>query len=151
MNKTRYYPDHAAGCIAGLWWRWTSTKSNLQIGKVMKIVIFVGSVLLVVMSIAAATSDVFEGTFTTEENGEFAVLTLAVEGSRYSGAILLDGYATPVTAVRRGKNLRGELHERDGKVDPFVARRSGVYLIMEFDDGAMIVFRRDPDDLEQPE
>ncbi len=117
----------------------------------MKIVIFCGGVLLVVMSIAAATRDGFEGTFTTEERGEFAVLTLTVEGSRYSGAILLDGYSTPVTAVRRGKNLRGELLERDGNVDPFVARRSGVYLIMEFDDGAMIVFRRDPDDLKQPE
>ncbi len=117
----------------------------------MKIVIFCGGVLLVVMSIAAATRDGFEGTFTTEERGEFAVLTLTVEGSRYSGAILLDGVSTPVTAIRRGKNLRGELLERDGNVDPFVARRSGVYLIMEFDDGAMIVFRRDPDDLKQPE
>jgi len=115
----------------------------------MKIVIFCGGVLLAAMSIAAATSDGFEGTFTTEERGEFAVLTLTVEGSRYSGSILLDGYSTQLSAVRQGKDLRGELRERDGKVDPFVARRSGVYLIMEFADGAMIVFRRDPDDLKQ--
>ncbi len=111
----------------------------------MKFLMFAGSVLLVVTAALAAPADVFEGRFTTEENGEFAVLTLAVEGSSYAGAILMDGNATPVTAKRQRKDLRGELRERDGKIYPFVARVAGSYLIMEFDDGAMIVFRRDQD------
>ena len=108
----------------------------------MKSVVLFAGVSLVVMSVTAAEIDVFEGRFTTEENGEFAVLTLAVEGSGYTGAIVLDGYSTVITAKRRGKDLQGELHERDGEIASFVARVSGVYLIMEFDDGAMIVFRR---------
>ena len=68
---------------------------------------------------------------------------MVAEGSSYSGAILMDGHATPITAKRRSRDLRGELRERDGKIHPFVARVTGSYLIMEFDDGAMIVFRRD--------
>ena len=98
------------------------------------------------MSAAVATTDVFEGRFTTEENGEFAVLTLRVEGSSYAGAIVLDGRSSKVTAKRRGKGLKGELREPDGEIYSFVARVTGAYLIIEFDDGAMIVFRRDQDD-----
>ena len=112
----------------------------------MKFLMFAGSVLLVATSALAAPADVFEGRFTTEENGEFAVLTLAVEGTSYAGSIQMDGNSTPITAKRQRQDLRGELRERDGRIYPFVARVSGSYLIMEFDDGAMIVFRRDPDD-----
>lgn len=116
----------------------------------MKSAIFSSYVLLGVTLTALAQSDVFEGKFITEENGEFAILTLLVEGSGYTGSILLDGYASKITAKRRSKNLRGELHERDGSVYRFVARFSGGYLIMEFDDGAMIVFDRDEDEESEP-
>ena len=109
----------------------------------MKYVSFSGSVLLLVMSTAFAAADLFAGKFTTEENGELAVLTFTLEGSSYSGTILLDGHSTPLTAKRRGRELRGEMRERDGEVYLFDVRVSGSYLIMEFDDGAMIVFRRD--------
>ena len=112
----------------------------------MKFLLSSGIVLLAGMTVLAATNDVFVGRFTTEENGEFAVLTLELEGSGYAGTILMDGKATPVIAKPQRKALRGELRERDGRIYPFVARLSGIYLIMEFDDGAMIVFRRDEDD-----
>ncbi len=113
----------------------------------MKSAIFSSCVLLGWTLAAVAETDVFEGKFITEENGEFAVLTLLVEGSDYTGSILLDGYASKITAKRRREDLRGELHERDGTVYRFVARRSGNYLIMEFDDGALIVFQ--PDESEE--
>ena len=116
----------------------------------MKFLLFSGFVLTLVWSTVFADTDLFEGKFTTEENGEFAVLTLVLNGSDYSGSILLDGHASPITAKKRGRELRGELQERDGESYPFEARiASGTYLIMEFDDGAMIVFRRQSDDVQR--
>ncbi len=116
----------------------------------MKFLLFSGFVLTLAWSMAFADSDLFEGKFITEENGEFAVLTLVLDGSGYSGSILLDGHASPITAKKRGMQLRGELQERDGERYPFEARiAAGTHLIMEFDDGAMIVFRRQSDDVQR--
>ena len=108
--------------------------------------LYSGVFLLAVVTAFAAAPDDYVGRFVTNENAEIAVLTLAVDGANYSGSILLDGYSTPVTAKRRRKDLEGELHERDGRIFPFVIRATGIYLIMEFEDGAMIVFRRDEKD-----
>ena len=111
----------------------------------MKCVRILGCVLSLVISTTPAAADLFAGKFTTEENGEYAVLTLVPVGSGYTGSILLDGYSTTITAKRHATDLRGKMIERDGVAHPFEARITGPYLIMEFDDGAMIVFRRDQD------
>ena len=89
----------------------------------------------------------FTGTFVTRENGEYAELVLNRDGREYSGAIQLGGLSSNVSstlrATKKGHDLIGELFEQDGRRYGFEARRRGDYLILEFDDGAMIVFKRE--------